>query len=466
MSKLKKIINYLLPFKSIQAQLFVFVVFLILIIISAISLTIYLNQKDILFNQAKDKAFSLTRILAYSSLNAILSDEYLILQKLIDSMYEGDDILSIKIIDKRGEIIAADEAKLRGTLLSDPLTQEAILSKSFFLQKESDTIWDTAVPIYKLEERIGTARIKFSVENTFSGLQESIIYIGLLALLFGLLLTFIMTKTYTHPIHKAIHLAEEYRQGNLDASIDLDRSDEVGRLIASLNSLSNDLKKVIEEKISIENLALIGEFSSFIMHDLKNPIAGILLLAEGIDENIPEEDKLKEYTKEIVISSKKIEGFLQSVLDLSRPQGLFLDKAQINSMVSNIIADFNRDFITLKAEFDQKIPEINVDKNLVERAVTNIIQNAVEAIDIDGIIIIKTFTSNNLVCISIEDNGIGIPKEKADNIFRPFYSEKDTGHGLGLAMVKRAVNLHQGNIVVESEAGSYTRFTISIPMNL
>ncbi|MHA1703035.1 MAG: HAMP domain-containing protein, partial [Promethearchaeota archaeon] len=270
-----KTIKRLFSIKNIQTKLFIFFILLILLIISSISVVIYLNQKNTLVDQAKEKAFSHTKTLAYSSLNAILIDEYITLQLLIDSMSDGKDILAITIINTQGNIIAANEPELRGTLLNDEMTRKAILSSTFLLQKCEKDIWDTAVPIFKLEERIGTARIKFSVDDTYAGLQQTIFIIGFIALLISLLLSYVLSKRFTKPIHQAIELATEYGKGNLEASVEVYGDDEIGRLIQSLNLLSGNLKQVIDEKVSLENLAMIGEFSSYIMHDLKNPIVGV-----------------------------------------------------------------------------------------------------------------------------------------------------------------------------------------------
>jgi len=160
-----KIIKRLLSPKNIQTKLFIFFIFLVLLIVSAISFVIYFNQKNILIDQAKEKAIGLTRVLASSSLNAVLTDEYGTLQNLIESMNDEEDILEITIIDSSGIILASNGAGLRGTRMVDQLTLKAMLSKTILTQEagpgNEENIWDAAVPIFELDKRIGTARIKF-----------------------------------------------------------------------------------------------------------------------------------------------------------------------------------------------------------------------------------------------------------------------------------------------------------------
>lgn len=459
-----KIIKHIFTIKSIQTKLFLILVILVLSIISAISIVIYLNQKSILFDQAKERAFSLTRTLAYTSVSAILIDEYITLQLLIDSMSDGKDILAITIIDTESKIIAADIPKLRGTLLDDDLTKKSLLSDTYLLQKGKHNIWDTAVPIFKLDERIGTARIKFAIDDTYSGLLETIFIIGFIALAISLFLSYILSKRFTKPIHQAIDLAHEYGKGNLDASIEILRDDEIGRLIQSLNLLSDNLNMVIDEKISLENLAMIGEFSSFIMHDLKNPITGLSMLAEGIDQNIADNDELKKYSTELMITANRILDFLRTVLTQSKPVEFDAVPIQINDAIINALSTLNYQPKTITINLDDSIPKMQGDAQLLSRAFLNILQNALEAIDLDGEITIETCITGGNIQISIEDNGPGISNDKLTTIFRPFFTEKKTGHGLGLSMVKKTIIAHKGNIEVASEVGRFTRFTIFLPI--
>ena len=459
-----KITKRLFTIKNIQTKLFLFLVILVLSIISAISIVIYLNQKSILFNQAKERAFSLTRTLAYSSVNAILIDEYITLQLLIDSMSDDEDILAITIIDTESIIIAANIPKLRGTIFDDNLTKKSLISDTYLLQKGKHNIWDTAVPIFKLDERIGTARIKFSIDDTYSGLLKTIFIIGFIAIAISLFLSYMLAKSFTKPIHQAIDLAHEYGKGNLDASIEPLRDDEIGRLIQSLNLLSDNLKKVIDEKISLENLAMIGEFSSFIMHDLKNPITGLSMLAEGIDQNIADDDKLKKYSTELMITANRILDFLRAVLIQSKPVEFDAVPIQINDVIKDALSTLNYQPKTITINLDDSIPKLQGDTQLLSRAFSNIVQNALEAVDLDGKIIIKTCKTGGNIQISIEDNGPGISNDKLANIFKPFFTEKKTGHGLGLSMVKKTIIAHKGNIEVVSEPGHFTRFTIFLPI--
>ena len=110
------------------------------------------------------------------------------------------------------------------------------------------------------------------------------------------------------------------------------------------------------------------------------------------------------------------------------------------------------------------MPPIKGDYGLLRMAVKNLLTNASEATVDKGEITIRT-EWNGKAIIEISDNGVGIHSDRLETIFRPFFSMKNTGHGLGLAMVKRAVTMHQGVIEVTSEEGVGSKFTISLPQN-
>ena len=112
----------------------------------------------------------------------------------------------------------------------------------------------------------------------------------------------------------------------------------------------------------------------------------------------------------------------------------------------------------------ENITKIQVDRHQIQQIITNLILNSIDAMDEKGSLTIKTFQANgNRIKISITDSGIGIAKEEMSKIFQPFYSTKESGTGMGLAICRSIINNHQGEIFVDSELGMGTTFTILIP---
>jgi signal transduction histidine kinase len=448
-------------------KLFIHSTSLILLVLIFVSGTIYYFQKQMLLNQAKEKAFSLTETLAYISSNSIQLDDYGTLQSLIDGMIKNPDVESIAILDVTGKVVAADRPELRGRLYQDSITVKALASHTYILEKLPETdgkeIWETAVTIYELEKRLGIARIKYSVEDTYAGLLDMIVLIGLIAILISLILSYYFARSISNPIKKVVALANAYGKGDLEATIPIEREDEIGHLISSLNKLSRDLKEMIEEKISNESLIMIGEFAAYIIHDLKNPLSGIHLLADGMHRRIEEKDPLKKYSTEILLATQKLEDFIGKTLDIARWTQIERRPLQINDLIEQEVKAIQFKSIPVRTNFDPGNPEIQADSQMLSMAVRNLLSNAMEAIPDEGTIRVETQRINQETIIRISDTGTGIDPDRLGKIFRPFFSMKTQGHGLGLAMVKKAVILHQGKIEVESEKGVGSQFTITLP---
>jgi len=454
---------------TIQSKFFLNFTILSLAILSFVLLTIFYFQKQTILKKAQEKAFELTRILAYSSVNAVLLDDYTILQMLIDSMSDSPDINSIAIIDTSGIVLASSNPELRGTRYNDELSKRALASETYILENEStdnkNEIWNTAVIIYNLNKPIGTARLKYTIHNAYEDLINTVAIIGLLAVFLSFFMAYKLAKTFSKPIKEVVYLANEYGKGNFNAVIKSKRSDEIGQLIDALNLLSHELQVHIEEKVNNENLMMLGEFSSFIMHDIKNPLAGIYLLAEGINYEIKDSDPLKEYSKELLTSVKKVQDFTQQTLDVARINKVSLHLIDIHHLILKAIDSLNISKIKIIKNFDHSFSGIQADSRMLSMAIRNLITNASEAVSNNGVIIITTKKIEHQCQITIEDNGIGINEESLKTIFRPFISDKPGGHGMGLAMVKKSIISHHGKIEVKSTLGEGTKFTIILPIN-
>ena len=207
---------------------------------------------------------------------------------------------------------------------------------------------------------------------------------------------------------------------------------------------------------------MIGEFASYIIHDLKNPLSGLHLLTDGLHRKIPENDPMKRYSTEILIATQKLQEFVGRTLDIARPSTINKQQININELVETAITEIQFDSIKVQKSYDPAIPEMQGDSQILTMAIKNLLTNAAEAITSKGSITVETKWTDKINII-ISDTGIGIPKNRIGSIFRPFFSMKSSGHGLGLAMVKKAVIMHHGTIKVDSEKGIGSTFRVILP---
>jgi signal transduction histidine kinase len=417
--------------------------------------------------QAEEKAFRLAKTLAYTSLNAILLDDYAVIQLLIDSMKESRDIISIVLLDSSGKVIAADDPGLRGITFHDSLTIRTMQTDQLQLvqvtKDRTRTVWETSVPVLQLNRRIGTVRIQYLAENLFAGLFSTIAGIGFIAIIVSIILSFYLARRVTKPITEVSNLTQAYGQGRFDQVIPDYGEDEIGQMIKSLNQLSTQLVNLINERSAHEGLLMIGEFASYIIHDLKNPLTGIHLLADGLNRRLEANSPFRKYSEEILAASQKVEVFVRRTLDLAKSTELIKEDIDINKLVSKAIEDVGINSEIKNRNYDPNLPIFRGDYRLLHMAIKNLVVNALEATREKGEVSIST-SWDGKIHIHISDTGCGIPKEKLNAIFRPFFSMKNQGHGLGLAMVKRVVNLHSGAIAVESQLDIGSTFEIILPL--
>ena len=295
--------------------------------------------------------------------------------------------------------------------------------------------------------------------------NERIVLFWVSIVIFSLciLLYFLIAKSTSLHIQTISRIVNAYAKGDFEFLDKQKHDEQYNQIINSLNKLSQSYQSDFEEKISDENLAMMGEFATFIIHDLKNPISGIHLLAEGLNKKVKEDDDLKKYANEILLASQKLDDFINKTLDISKSMIMHRKMIDLNNLIDDVVHEINLEGIQLQKKYDDSISEIFIDYQLIFRAVSNLIINAAESIQSNGNIFIETHKGENII-IRIADNGTGIDPEKLKTIFRPFYSSKGQGHGLGLAMAKKAVLMHHGSIDVKSSPGKGTVFTIMLPL--
>jgi len=245
---------------------------------------------------------------------------------------------------------------------------------------------------------------------------------------------------------------------------DTDRYVVVQRDITEFKNLE---KKFYESK----ELAAIGQLSAGIAHEVRNPLSSIKMSLQILEKRMqPEGNDLKRFR----IAQREVEHLEELVSDVlvyARPAVPRKEPFDIRKVLENALALMERLItdknIRIQADFDDSLPLLGVDAAMLEQAFLNIYRNAVEAMDMDGLLHITTRRSAadmEHFEVIIEDNGSGIDPADLPHIFNPFFTRKKYGTGLGMTQVKKIVDLHAGNIEVISEKGEGTRVVVTFPM--
>jgi signal transduction histidine kinase len=232
------------------------------------------------------------------------------------------------------------------------------------------------------------------------------------------------------------------------------------------NSLVTSLQN-LQEKIKLtERLAAIGEVSSRVAHEIRNPLNGIQLYTSLIKrENTGKEDMVK-YLDIIDEEIQRLNRFLTSLLNFTRPKAPVIKSIELNNVIQSVMN-------ILKAELEGKnirvhinLPEnlkLSADYDQIHEAFFNLIKNALDASDRgDMISIYAQKSGKGMVAIKMKDTGSGIPQEDLERIFAAFHTTKEKGTGLGLAVVKTIIEAHTGSISVTSKFGKGTEFNLEL----
>jgi signal transduction histidine kinase len=255
------------------------------------------------------------------------------------------------------------------------------------------------------------------------------------------------------------------------------RSDE-GEVIGAA-MFFKDLTRVeqLEERERLrDRLAAVGEMAAVIAHEVKNPLAGIEVMAGLLRRKIPDAPDAQMVLTDIISEAKMANAIVQEVLDFVRPIRLQVDHTAVADAVHGAIqlADSKgkRGNVDVNVALSNGLPQINADQHQITQVFTNLLMNAYEAMGGKGGVTISAAMirledggdGREAVLIEFADNGPGIPPDVADKVFDPFFTTKAQGSGLGLAIVRKIVDAHDGRIDLRTTPGQGTTIRVTLPV--
>ena len=240
---------------------------------------------------------------------------------------------------------------------------------------------------------------------------------------------------------------------------------ELSARVRSLLTIKAARERLVEEERSEALKKMMDE----ITHEIRNHLTSIGGFARKVYGKLPEGDPNRRYMEMIIEDVARLENMIKQLVDLKTMAVSYKESVNINDVILNVLKSFEQEFkdqnIEVKTEFVDNPPLIAIDREQVKIALSNLIKNAIEAMQ-EGAKILKIVSSisDGQLEIKISDTGRGIHKDKIKNIFDPFFTSKIYGPGLGLTFTLRIIQDHRGTISVESEPGKGSTFTIRLPL--
>ncbi len=254
---------------------------------------------------------------------------------------------------------------------------------------------------------------------------------------------------------------------------DKERIEELNQQLE--DSLAN-LKRMQDKLIQAEKFSALGRLTMDIAHEIRNPLTALAGMARRLEKVVPEGSKEREYVRVIIREASRLESILRDILALSTGMGQELKRGDLNQVVREAVEFCRRlclpEETEILEEYAPEVPRVYLYPPSVKQAVENLLTNALDAVaekGRSGRVVVRTGQSflNEIIwaTVSVEDNGPGIPPEKLDLIFEPFYSTKKigVGTGLGLTIVRKIMEEHRGFVRVRSTPGKGSIFTLYFP---
>jgi two-component system NtrC family sensor kinase len=482
------------------------------------------QEKVILGNIEEHARFSsdlARRGLHHGMLNADQED----IQKSLDILGSADDVLGIRIYDTGGRIAHSFDSTEtgrvaeRGSKVFEYLGGEQsppVITTSpsgekvlrHYIPIPNETSCYTAPCHYhgRDEEILGVLQTDFSASATETARRRmfggTLVLGGVFVLLISAFLSAIIYNLVTRPVTMLEEGMNRLAKGVLDQPININTGDEMGLLARSFNSMAEDIrlyrerienwnrelekevqKKAVEilnaqeQLINAEKLASLGRLSAGVAHELNSPLTGVVTFSHLMRERTPPENRQDLEDLDVIIEqANRCSRIIKELLGFARKDISEKAEVDINALVEGSISMVSKQSrfrnINITFGLDDNLPLVTADPNQLRQVVLNIFTNAADAMDDRGEFNIYTrmavLEDRRFVEIVFTDTGPGIPPEHLGKVFEPFFTTKPvgTGTGLGLPVSYGIIKRHGGDILVSSDAGKGTSFTVRLPLDV
>jgi signal transduction histidine kinase len=292
----------------------------------------------------------------------------------------------------------------------------------------------------------------------------------------------VLTYTVQRPMVELQQKIAQLGAGDLNVAVSFARrNDEIGDLGRNFNQMVQQMR---ESRIEIErlhrtqmsraeHLATLGELATGLAHEIRNPLAGIAGVIEIIGRDLPTTSPARSVVKDVRQEIARINHIVTDLLQTARPHPPEVRKSDLNTTVEHAVMLGRQQALAKAVEIvltkDPSLPEVEHDSDQIHQVLLNLLLNALQAIDLrasetNGKIAVTVKLQGSMAIVEVADNGRGIAPDHLPNIFRPFYTTKGDGTGLGLSLARRIVEDHHGRIDVSSTVGKGTTFAVLLPL--
>ena len=319
-------------------------------------------------------------------------------------------------------------------------------------------------------------------QRPYVELERRIQYVAILvggsAIVIAILLSTWVAGRVTRPVEQLAVAAEEVARGNWNTQVQVASRDELGQLAESFNQMTRQLTQQREHLVQAERVAAWRELARRLAHELKNPLFPLQITVENLlrarqQGSAMFNEIFQESASTLLAEIQNLKGIIARFGEFSRMPTPRFQRTSMNEVIEGVLRVFHaqltsndRPPIVVRMDLQPHLPIIAADSELLHRALSNLVLNAMDAMPQGGTLRIRTRALDQGGEIEVSDTGVGLSQEERDRLFTPYYTSKAHGTGLGLAIVQSVISDHDGQITVESIPGKGTAFRIELPFNL
>jgi two-component system NtrC family sensor kinase len=312
-------------------------------------------------------------------------------------------------------------------------------------------------------------------QGLLSSFRGEVFLIAASTLLLSIIIAVPLAWSIARPLR---HLAEATRkvaEGDWSVRVPVNGFQEIRTQAESFNTMVETLKDTQEQLVQREKLASVGQLAAGVAHEINNPLGSVLLYADILRKETPEEDRQQREDLEMIMrEATRCKVIVTDLLNFSRQNEVLAQDTELNVMIRELAEEQAKRPLFQKVEIatdlDPALGTIQADPLQLHQVFTNLMNNAAEAMPDGGKLILRTRRgpAPGYVTIEVQDTGVGISEENMKKLFTPFFTTKPIGKGtgLGLAIIYGIVKMHRGQISVQSQVGKGTTFTITFQERL
>ncbi len=454
---------------------------LILTLVLGIMVSLYISEKQNLRERMEiEQSQDLTKLARVYEDGSRVKDELTVF-KYVDTLVNSPTIAYAGVVENGGSCWIKGRGKeLQFSQTSEPAIQQILNTPRFQRHMVTQADGTEIIELTKPVEDFGFVRLGYSkkaldsvFEASVKEMVKRVSLFGMISIFFGLFLSQIFSSALARPINRLMEAALQIAHGKKGVEIPVQGNDELGRLTATFNQMSQELTKLD---------ALKDDFMSHVTHELRSPLTSIIATVELMAEMplAAKDPKFRRSIDRLIYGSERLNRLVDNILDLTRMEAgkmpFDIQPVHLGAVICEM-ADFfepraMEKGLKINAMSPKNLPVVMADAERIRQVISNLVYNAIKFTNAGGIVIWAK-EKDGFVQVGIQDTGVGIPKDKIGSLFQKFECLKDTrdrvtkpvpGSGLGLVIVKNSIQAQGGSIWVESEVDKGTTFIFTLPL--